>query len=233
MTIKAKPEEAAKVNSPIVIKLHLLGLTCNFFDKCLQAIFVSHCVIVTQPRSTLSTFLSSSKEAHLLSDGVSIIACMYKIYFKFFDCWIRWIHFVSKCWICDQAQLPWPLLSPLPPWLRPPTALLSVMTKTSSSWLDRWSIPNIPFFQASGDMSPQKAVALGKLKVRGNFLLLQKLQGIFWTFLRNIFRGIHLKFVISAILPVKIYFHIYRPPPHYYSVDHPYQLVKFVSYILV
>ena len=35
-------------------------------------------------------------------------------------------------------------------------------------------------FQASGDMSPQKAVALGKLKVRGNFLLLQKLQGIFW-----------------------------------------------------
>ena len=38
-----------------------------------------------------------------------------------------------------------------------------------------------PFtFQASGDMSPQKAVALGKLKVRGNFLLLQKLQGIFW-----------------------------------------------------
>ena len=86
MTIKAKPEEAAKVNSPIVIKLHLLGLTCNFFDKCLQAIFVSHCVIVTQPRSTLSTFLSSSKEAHLLSDGVSIIACMYKIYFKFFDC---------------------------------------------------------------------------------------------------------------------------------------------------
>ena len=63
-----------------------LGLTCNFFDKCLQAIFVSHCVIVTQPRSTLSTFLSSSKGAHLLSDGVSIIACMYKIYLKYFDC---------------------------------------------------------------------------------------------------------------------------------------------------
>ena len=40
--------------------------------------------------------------------------------------------------------------------------------------------PHAVSFQASGDMSPQKAVALGKLKVRGNFLLLQKLQGIFW-----------------------------------------------------
>ena len=75
MTIKAKPEEAAKVNRPIVIKLHLMGLTCNF-----QALFVSPCVTVTQPRSTRSTFLSSSREAHLLSDGVSIIS-LYSIYF--------------------------------------------------------------------------------------------------------------------------------------------------------
>ena len=34
--------------------------------------------------------------------------------------------------------------------------------------------------QASGQMNPQKAIFTGKLKVRGNFLLLQKLQSIFW-----------------------------------------------------
>ena len=51
----------------------------------------------------------------------------------------------------------------------------------------RYCILYVPSFQASGEMSPQKAVALGKLKVRGNFLLLQKLQGLFWTFLWNIF----------------------------------------------
>ena len=78
MTIKAKPEEAAKVNRPIVIKLHLMGFTCNFFDKCLPNPF---CVTVTQPRSTRSTFLSSSREAHLLSDGVSIIS-LYSFYFR-------------------------------------------------------------------------------------------------------------------------------------------------------
>ena len=33
--------------------------------------------------------------------------------------------------------------------------------------------------QASGQMNPQKAIFTGKLKVRGNFLLLQKLQSIF------------------------------------------------------
>jgi len=33
--------------------------------------------------------------------------------------------------------------------------------------------------QASGEMNPQKAILQGKLKIRGNFLLLQKLQAIF------------------------------------------------------
>ena len=59
-----------------------------------------------------------------------------------------------------------------------------------------------PSTQASGDMSPQKAVALGKLKVRGNFLLLQKLQGIFWTF--SILRiNVRLAFSQPCMFPLK------------------------------
>ena len=94
---------------------------------------------------------------------------------------------VCKCWIWEQVQHLWPPLSPLPPWSLPLTAPLSATTRTSSSWsiltlsdcLSILYVYNHPL-QASGEMSPQKAVALGKLKVRGNFLLLQKLQGIFW-----------------------------------------------------
>ena len=37
-------------------------------------------------------------------------------------------------------------------------------------------------------MNPQKAILTGKLKVRGNFLLLQKLQSIFWNKSHNLER---------------------------------------------
>ena len=76
--------------------------------------------------------------------------------------------------------------------------------------------------QASGDMNPQKAIITGKLKVRGNFLLLQKLQSIFW---------------VSSVLFLSVCIYILHPttsPPGFESLirlDNEWKFIIFLFQI--
>ena len=192
-------------------------------------------------RSTQSTFLSSSKEARLSKDGVSD-------FLKMLD--LKAVLFASAGF-ANKPSLPG-LFSPIRhlgcvAWLLCYLWWQGLL-QTGQLWLHpNCFLEHISCIlyppQASGDMSPQKAVALGKLKVRGNFLLLQKLQGIFWARSMECFNS-DLFFLEYILYLWSLTLQLYQSEsssvfitPFLPNIDQwtspENQLAKFVSYILV